>query len=477
MKEKLKSKFLYAKIVADISKQILESVYKGGDKLPPLRKLSSDLDISVSTILQAYIELENLGLVESKIGSGYYVKPRIFKSLPEPEILTLETAIKTYKGDELASNIHELASIQKLVSLGAGVPSSDIIEVNKLNKILISIARKNKDAGILYEFPPGNYKLRREIAKRTGSWEYSLNPEEIVITNGATEAITLALLSIAKPGDTIITESPTFYLLLQIIQKLGLKILELPTHPRNGIEVNILERVVKEHNISGCLLYPTINSPLGAVIPEKNKIQIYDILSSKNIPIIEGDVWGDLYFDQPRPKPIKSIDKNKSVIYFSSFTKTGIPGYRIGYASTGKYYKKFKDLKYMLSVASPNITQAVVAEYLRSGGYEKGLTNLRRIYSSRLTLFLQLITEYFPQGTKVSKPQGGAFLWVELPKEINSISLQEMALKENISIAPGPLFSTTNNFSNYIRLSCACPWEVNEIENAMKKLGYLCKGY
>lgn len=471
MPKNLKEKFLYEKIVSNISKQILDGVYKGGDKLPTVRKLSKDLNVSISTVLKGYIELENLGFIESKIGSGYYVRSRIFKALPELEILTLESAIKTYKGDELASNIHELANVEKIISLGPGVPSTDILQTKKLNKILLSVAREKEEAGILYEFPPGNYKLRREIAKRTIDWDYNLTPEDIIITNGATEAIMLSLLSIANPGETIITESPTFYLLLQIIQRLGMKILELPTHPRNGIEIKALEKAIKEHKISGCVLYPTINSPLGAVIPVENRGKIYDVLYNKKIPIIEGDVWGDLYFSTPRPKSIKSVDENKNVIYFSSFTKTGAPGYRVGYTAPGKFYKKFRNLKYMLSVASPSITQAVLAEYLRTGGYEKGLISLRKTYSTRLNLLMQFISEYFPQGTKVSKPQGGAFIWVELPKEINSVELQEKAFKENISLAPGPMFSTTDNFPNYIRLSCACFWEVNKIESAIKKLG------
>ena len=470
-----KSQFAYQKIVDDISNQILKGTLKPGDKLPPIRKLSKDLGVSVNTVLSSYLKLENIGLIEAKPQSGYYVRSRAEKILPEVEILTLETAIKTYKSDELVSNVHELAQIPEIVSLGAGVPSTDMLPAKKINRIVGSIIHNSETAGLLYEFPPGYYKLRREIAKRSITWGGKISPDEVIITSGATEAIVLALKAVAKPGDTIVTESPSFYLLFQLIKDLGMNILEVPTHPRDGIEINALKKVLKSHNVSACVIYPTVNNPLGSIMSEERKKELYDLLSNKDIPLIEGDVWGELHFEHHRPKPIKALDDKGLVLYFSSVTKVGLPGYRIGWICPGRYYKKVKDLKYMYSVATSALPQIAVSEFMKSGGYEKSIKSLRDVYSSRLSVLSQYVSEFFPEGTKISRPKGGAFLWVEMPKTVNSIKLHELAFKKNISVNPGQLFSTTENFSNYIRLSAACSWSSRVIEDAIRTLGDICR--
>lgn len=473
----MREKFLYEKVANSISHQITKGVYKASDRLPSVRKLSEDLGVSLFTILQSYAELKNSGLIDSKPGSGYYVRARPTKVLPEPETLTVESAIKNYKNDELVSSIHEAFLLKDVVSFGAGVPSADMLLSKKINRILSKIVRASETAGLLYDFPPGNYKLRNEIVKLSLKWQGNISPEDIIITTGGIEAIVLALKATAKPGDTIITESPTFYMLLQVIKNLGMNVLELPTNPKDGIEIEALKKEIKKHKVSACVLYPTINSPLGSVMPEENRIKTYNLCAKENIPIIECDVWGDLYFNHPRPKPIKALDETGIVLYISSFTKTGAPGYRVGWVCPGRYYKKVKELKYMYSISTPAITQLVIAEYLKSGAYETGLKNLRKTYSMRLSFLSECISKYFPNGTKMTRPQGGAFIWIELPEQVDTVVLRDQALKEKVSIAPGPLFSTTDHFPNFMRLSCACEWEPSKIENAVKELGELCKNF
>ena len=472
-----KSNFYYEGIVKNISDQIAKGILKPGEKLTPVRTLSKNLRVSMTTVLQAYYKLQDLGLIEAKPQSGYFIKQRTIKELPETETLTLDVAIKTYKGNELARNIHELSVVKDMVSLGPGVPGTDILPTKKLNRILYTITKKSEDAGIMYEFPPGYYKLRREIAKRSNEWGADISPEDIIVTTGATEALALSLLAVAKPGDTILTESPNVYLLFQIVQSLGMKILEVPTNPKTGIETKILGDILAKHKVAACVVYPTINNPLGSIMPEENRKKLYQIFSAKDIPIIEGDVWGDLHFEAKRPTPLKAIDKKNLVLYFSSFTKTGAPGYRIGWVCPGRYFKKVKELKFTYTVSTPAITQMVIAEFLRSGGYKKSIVNLREIYAKRLSLLYDFISQYFPSGTKISKPRGGAFIWIELPKYVDALEFQQRAFHKNISIAPGPLYSTTDKFPNYIRLTSACPWNTNEIEKAIETLGNICRGF
>lgn len=474
MTSKSKETFLYKKIADKINGQISSGTLKCGDQLPSVRKLSKDLGISISTVMQTYIYLESLGLVEAKPQSGYYVSLKSGKVLPEPEISNVDSEIKSYGSDELVSNVHDLAKIPDLLSLGAGIPCADILPTNKLKKIAGLICRNSDNAGITYEFPPGLDKLRIEIAKRSLKCGCDFNRDEIIITNGCIEAIGLALKAIAKPGDTLITESPTYYVVLQMIKNLGMNVLEIPTHPKNGIDVDLFNKAIKNHKIAGALLYPSINNPLGSIMPQENREKLYKIIASNNIPLIEGDVYGELYFGKSHPKSIKSIDDRGLVLYCSSFSKTVAPGYRVGWICPGKFFEKVKRRKFVDSIATATFPQMVMAEFLRSGSYDKSLKDLRNIYSSRISVMSGFISEYFPEGTKITRPQGGFYLWVELPRSINSIKLQRLALKENISIAPGPLFSVNDDFLNYIRLSCACPW-TPQIELAIKKLGELCK--
>lgn len=474
MTSKAKETFLYKKIAAKISGQISSGILKSGDQLPSVRKLSKDLGISISTVMQTYIYLENLGLVEAKPQSGYYVSLKSLKKLPEPEIANVESEIKSYGCDELVSNVHDLAKIPNLLSLGAGIPCADILPTKKLKKIASLICRNSDDVGITYEFPPGLDKLRVEIAKRSLKCGCDFNRDEIIITTGGIEAISLALKVIAKPGETLITEAPTYYVVLQMIKNLGMNVLEIPTHPKNGIDVDLLAKAIKNHKVAGCLIYPTINNPLGSIMPQENREKLYKIISATNTPLIEGDIYGELYFGKSHPKSIKSLDDKGLVLYCSSFSKTVAPGYRVGWICPGKYFERVKRRKFADSIASPTFPQMVIAEFLKSGNYDKSLKDLRNIYSSRISVMSGFISEYFPEGTKVTRPQGGFYLWVELPKTVNSIKLQRLALKENISIAPGPLFSANDDFLNFIRLSCACPW-TPQIEHAIKRLGELSK--
>ena len=467
--------FLYEEVAERIKNQIASGVLKAGEKLPSIRKLSKDLNISLSTVMQSYIMLEGLGLVESKPQSGYYVRYRQGKTLPEIELQNPHAVTSKYTGFQLASKVHELAKIPKIISLGSGLPELDILPAKSINRIIKKISRDYESVGISYEFPPGLFDLRREIAKQSIEWGCEFSPEEIIITSGAIEAITLALKILTKPGDTVITESPTYYVIFQLIENLGLKVLEIPTHPRDGINIECLYEALKEHKVSACLLYPTINNPLGSVMPKKSREELYELIAKKNIPMIEANVYGELCFNNSRPQPVKALDKKGIILYVSSFSKTVAPGYRVGWINPGRYFEKIKHFKFTNTLATASLPQIAMSEFLKSGGYERTLKNLRRVYSSRISVLSGYVSEYFPNGTKIAKPQGGFYLWIELPKRIDSIKLLELALKENISIAPGPIFSTKKEYLNYIRLSCACPWISSAIEEAIRKLGNLCR--
>ncbi len=467
-------KFIYEDISDSLALQITKGVYKEGESIPSIRKLSKDLGISTKTVEQSYILLEGLGLIEAKPQKGYFVRNISSKILEEPETSEIEIIETRFEGDELAANLLQSARIKDAILLGPAVPSPEILPAKKLNQIMANLCKSSELKGISYEFPPGNFELRQQIAKKSIEWGRSLTPDEVIITNGTSEAILVALRAVANPGDTIITESPTSFGILQVIEHLGMKILEIPSNSKTGMDLKLLKHALESHKVSACLICPTINNPTSSLMSEESKKELYKMFSSKRIPIIEDDVYGELYFSNARPKPIKAFDDEGIVLYCSSFSKTIAPGYRVGWMYPGKFFEEANRLKIFTSYATATLNQMAIAEFLRIGGYDRSLRKLRRKYESQISIISKYVGEYFPEGTKISKPEGGFLLWIELPKQINSIKLQKEAIKKKITIAPGPLFSTHKGYENYIRLSCGFPL-TPEIKDAIETLGKLCK--
>lgn len=474
MKDSRDTKHLYEKIAANIQAKILSGVYNRGDKLPSVRDVSKNLKVSIASVIQAYVLLEKEGLVESKFRSGFYVKDISNNLSKEPTNKKFNIAINHYYRGELVSEVNEQARIPKIIPLGAGIPFIDNLPYKELSNLTSSICGSNKIAGIAYEFPPGNEKLRKQLAKRTISWSKSYLADDFIITTGATEGLALALKAVAKPGESVIVASPTYFGILQLIETFGMQVLEIPLDSTYGLDLGILNKALKKHNVCACILSPTVDNPLGSIIPNDNKKAIYEIFSKREIPIIEDDVYSDLCFDTYRPNPIKSIDGFNHVIYVSSFSKTVAPGYRVGWMIPGKFYEKIKRLKFATSLSSPSINQIVFAEFLNKGYYEKSVKSLKKIYKNQVAEYSLLIQKYFPLGTKISQPKGGYYLWIEFPSLINSMLLQNEAIKKRISITSGPLFSTQKNlFLNNLRINCAFP--ISMTEESIKALGNMAK--
>jgi len=326
----------------------------------------------------------------------------------------------------------------------------------------------------VYATPSGSVELRREIAKRSLEWGCSLSSDDFIITNGATDALNLCLRAVAEPGDTIAVESPTYFGILQIIENLGMKTLEIPTHCRDGISLKSLQTALDDNDVKACLFSLNAQNPLGFSMPDEIKKQLVELLALRNIPLIEDDVYGDIYFGTIRPKVAKSYDNNGLVMLCSSFSKTLSPGFRVGWTAPGKFKSAVKRLKHSSTVGTPIVLQETIAEFLRSGGYDHYLRRIRRTYETQTQLLIRAIRNYFPKGTWCSIPNGGIVVWVEFPKRVDSLKLYRMALEEKIAIAPGPMFSPTRQYKNYIRLHCGEIWS-DRIEKALVTIGRLAE--
>jgi DNA-binding transcriptional MocR family regulator len=274
---------------------------------------------------------------------------------------------------------------------------------------------------------------------------------------------------VCRPGDTVAIESPIFYNLLQVIEMLDLKALEIPTHPQTGMSISALRYAIEHNPVHACLIISNFNNPFGSVMPDGRKKELVELLAGHGIPLIEDDVYGDLGFTHDRPTVAKRHDREGLVILCSSFSKTLAPGYRVGWVVPGRFQEKIERLKAVSNIATATLPQLAIAEFLENGGYDHYLRKMRGIYSRQAALMSQAVQRFFPAGTRVNNPSGGFVLWVELPEGVDSIRLYERALERGITIAPGFIFSASQKYRNFIRLNAAY-WSAR-IEQAVALIG------
>ena len=461
--------FLYENIAEEFADLIFQGTFRVGERIPSVRQLSRQRKISVTTALQAYMTLEDRGLIEARPQSGYYVRSRLPVSLPEPEESTPGPDPAQVSKRELVMMVLRDTLNPQLLQLGAAIPHPDLVATDKLNRIMAAVARKAGKASGMYDIPPGNEALRIQIAQRALTAGCYLGPGDIVTTSGCLEAIGLCLRAICHPGDTVAIESPTYFGVLQALESLELRALEIPTHPRDGISLAALRFAIEHNPLKACLFLPNFNNPLGSLMPDDNKKEMVELLAAHEIPLIEGDPLGEIYFSGERPIHAKAYDRKGLVMLCSSFSKVLSPGYRVGWAVPGKYKATVEWLKYTTNIATTTLAQLAIARFLESGGYDHHLRNIRRVYARNMAQISQAVMRYFPAGTRVTRPNGGFVLWVQLPEQVDSLRLYRQALRAGITLAPGHLFSATDQYRNFIRLNVAY-WS-DEANHAIQRLG------
>jgi len=462
---------LYRSLASRLSDAIVNGSLKAGDRLPSVRRLSAQHRVSISTAVQAYRHLENARLIEARPKSGYFVLPR-GRKLEEPQLSKPPAAARFVGVNRYVMEYLECSNLPDVAPLGCATPSEQLYPGEKLVRLASSIARRNPSVASRYTMSMGHDKLRSAIARRAVEFGCNLSASEIVVTNGCTEALNLALRAVAQPGDTIALESPTYFTLLQIIESLGMKALEIPTHPREGISLEALELALDREKVKACLLMPNVSNPLGSTMPDAAKKRLVQLLVERDVPLIEDGIYNALCFAATPPYAAKAYDRKGLVMLCSSFTKSLAPGFRVGWVAAGRHYEQVRILKFMSSGGMPELLQLAVAEFLENGGYDRHLRSMRRTYARQTGLAQTAVAQHFPPGTRATRPTGGFVLWVELPKGCDAVELYEQAMQERIGFAPGPMFSATDRYHNCLRLSCAVPW-TPRVEGAIARLGEL----
>jgi DNA-binding transcriptional MocR family regulator len=465
------SQHLYEVVAGRISCLIEGGTFRTGDRLPSVRSLSRQLQVSINTVMEAYTLLEDRRLIEARPQSGFYVRGRLPAIPSAPVAAAPVPSPACVSISDICLKVMKDTHDPNLVQLGGAIPNPELLPVTKLNRMLATEVRRWGNQSVAYAMPPGVAKLRRLIAGRLVETGCTLNPDEILITSGCVEAVQLALRATCRPGDTVAVESPCYYNFLQLIEEMGLKVLEIPATPQEGLSLEVLAYALEQNRVSACLAIPNFNNPLGCLMPEEKKRELVDLLARHQVPLIEDDIYGDLAFDAQRPSVAKAYDRKGLVLLCSSFSKTLAPGYRIGWVAAGRFQAEVERLKFLANIATPTPTQFAVAEFLANGGYDHHLRTLRRTYARQVAQMGAAIGRHFPAGTRVTRPSGNFVLWVELPEPFDALLLYQAALTAGISIAPGPIFSATGRYGRFIRLNAAF-WSPT-VEQAIATLGAL----
>jgi DNA-binding transcriptional MocR family regulator len=462
----------YLVIAERVQKMIETAALRPGDRLPSIRELGRAHGVSVPTVQRAMEELEMRGVVEGRARAGFYVSHRA-AAVAAALAPGLAAPAGSTPLSKLVQHAMAVAARPGVCEIGPSGASTELFPTLKLHRALSAAARRAGIHGCDYSELAGVPRLRQEIARRSPGSGCCLRPQEIVITAGCTEALALCLRATTKPGDRVAVEKPAFYGMLLLLQSLNLEVIEVPADPRTGLDVEAMRRVLAEHSPAVLLMSGNFSHPTGALMPDEAKQTLVDLLAQHAIPLIEDDIYGDLYFGDRRPPPLKAYDRNGLVLLCDSFSKSISPGYRVGWTAPGRYLERVLELKFAQTAFTATLPQLGIAGFLNGGGYERHLRSFRKILRDNIDKAAAAVTRHFPHGTRFDRPHGGNFLWVRLPSGVDALELHEAAAARGVSIAPGPMFSNDAlGLRNCIRLNCARIW-TPQIEQAIALLGSL----
>ena len=437
----------YQRLAEQLREQIVSDIWQPGDRLPSLREQVALSGMSFMTVSHAYQLLESQGYIIARPQSGYYVAPRTVKS-------PLPLAVPVTRDETVDINTYIFEMLQasrdpSVVPFASAFPDPRLFPLQQLNRSLAQASKTATAMSVIENLPPGNVGLRQAIARRYALQGITISPDEIVITAGALEALNLCLQAVTEPGDWVIVENPCFYGALQA-----------------------LELALQACPVKACWLMTNSQNPLGFTLTPQKKARLVALLNQYNVMLIEDDVYSELYFGREKPLPAKAWDCHDGVLHCSSFSKCLVPGFRIGWVAAGKHARKIQRLQLMSTLSTSSPMQLALVDYLSTRRYDAHLRRLRRQLAERKQRAWQALLRYLPAEVKIHRNDSGYFLWLELPEPLDAGELSLQSLEHQISIAPGKMFSTGENWSRFFRFNTAWQWGERE-EQAVKQLGKL----
>lgn len=463
--------FLYQQLYQSLSDEIKRGQRSVGERMPSVRQLCELKSVSRSTVLNTYARLEADGLIEARSRSGYFVcavispavTPLSFPRLSQPEITPVPVT-----ASQVMVDIMDQGAAFDLITAHEKASGNE-----HLRRCMARAQRQQTaEEQLYYNEPAGLFALRTQLATRLAHGGGSVDPNALVITQGCQNALMLALMATTVKGDVVAIESPGFYGVIQLLELLGLKALELPSSAAQGLSPEALELALQHWNIKAVVLSPCYSTPTGSCMPESHKERILAMTQSRGIPIIEDDIYGELCFGLERPRTLHSYDRYGSVLLCSSFSKNLSRDLRVGWIAPGRYFERVKQLKLITSLATSISVQKGISHFLEEGGFDRHLRLRRQQLNLQCQQLLTMIPELLPHVTSCSQPQGGLSIWVEFPERVDTFDLYHAAREQQIIITPGRLFTAQERYRNALRLSFSASWTPPRVD-ALERLGAL----
>jgi DNA-binding transcriptional MocR family regulator len=466
---------LYQRVAHHYRGAIRSGVLTPGTRMPSVRSLTRLHQVSLSTALQACRSLEDEGLLEARPRSGYFVRMPRRAAIPpanEPDtVRALDAAQYVGVHDRVSAFVAQSERHVVKFDFAAAYASPEAYPAEALKNAAIRALRHRPELLVKPVASPGDPLLRAVLARRALEAGMSLTTDEIMVTHGCIEALNVALRAVAQPGDTIAVESPTYYGLLQVLESLGLRALEIPTSPHTGMSIEALELALQTHErVAAVALVPNFQNPLGCVMPDEHKQRLVELCERFEVPVIEDDTYSALTSDDVPLKAVKAWDRSGGVIHCASLRKILAPGMRLGWISGGRWHARIQMIKYAQSRANEALPQLIAAEFIGSSAFDRHLARLRRQLKTQREQVSESIAACFPEGTRLSVPDGSLLLWVEMPKPRSAQAVFETALAQGIRVVPGSLFSNSSRFDHFMRISCGFTFD-EKAEQALRQLG------
>ncbi|MDR7307861.1 PLP-dependent aminotransferase family protein [Rhodoferax saidenbachensis] len=472
---------IYQRLAAHYRGAIQAGSLVVGDRMPSLRSLMRQHEVSLSTAMQLSRQLEGEGWLEARPRSGYFVRKPLRNTLAmvsEPRMdITPDPAqyvgIHARVSDFIARG--RLQMVKTNLAVARCAP--ELYPAEALKLAAMRVLRTHPQLLVSASSPRGNPEFRAVLAKRALSLGVTLSPADVQVTNGCIEALNLALRAVAQPGDTIAVESPTFYGLLQVLEALGFRALEIPTSPQTGISLDALEMAMQTYdNIKAVVVVPHLQNPLGSIMPDAHKQGLVQLCERQGVALIEDDTYSELVNESTRGdtplRAMKSWDTTGNVIYCASLHKILAPGARVGWMAAGRWQARVEMLKFTQTRSNEELSQLALADYMASPAYDRHLRRLRSTLHVQREKTAQAIASYFPEGTRLNVPDGGLSLWVELPQKLSSRRVFDAALAQQILVTPGQMFSNSLRFDSYLRINCGWPHQ-HDVEQGLRRLGQI----
>jgi len=452
-----------------IEKNIKEGIFKPGHKLPSVREIKEKYQISMSTVQMGYEHLMLIGLVESIPKSGYYVSQPI-----QNKIHPLTSQNKPVVRDPVFSNHLALTTSlrvgRKISEFNVAAPGNLIIPQKLILRTMQQVIRE-QGAGLLQYYPSdGLPALKDNIARRAALYQTRISVGELLVTDGALQALYIALSAVCNVGDVIALESPCVFSVLEVIRVLRLKVVEIPVDNQIGFDVDFFRKACEKDTIKALVITPNFHNPTGTILTDEQKWMLLNTAQKYNVAVIENDIYGDLYFHGQRPCTIKSFDESGLVLTYSSYAKTLAPGIRLGWLSAGKFMERAEQVKFTLGSTVSPLYQETVNRLIGGSGYNRHVRAFRIQLAKNAQFAINLLSTHFPKDIVTAKPAGGYNLWVRMPDNTNMDYFYDQCEEIGVRFTPGYTFSFSSAFNHYFRFVFADPFSPKRIE-AIRQLG------